>query len=227
MLTKEQIEEIDSIQKKMQKDFRLVPPSGKIVEYLGKEFILYKNVFWPFEDSKPLIVENFKIARSESVLDVGTGSGVIAIFAAYNGAERVVALDINPEAVRCAKENSKKHGFEKIIEVRLSDVFESVKPDEKFDVVTANLPFRNKKASDFVEASQWDTDFQTHKKFFSGVDRILKPKGRIYMSQSNFGDVDEMKRLAHDAGFSVSPIGENKFQNDPRIFYAFEMKRVL
>lgn len=221
----EQIENITKRQIAMQNKFRGVPDSGVKVEYLGKEFIVYRNVFWPYEDSKPL-VENYKINSGDYVLDVCTGSGVIAVFSAYKGAEKVVAIDLNPDAVRTAKENAKLHGFSDIIDVRLSDMFTSIRDDEQFDVITGNLPFRNKHASDFVESSQWDTDFEVHKKFFAGVNKYLKPNGRVYLSQANFGPIEEMKKLANASGFYVELIGEKTMSdNDPRIFYAFELTR--
>jgi len=225
MPTKKQLDQITQVQEKMQTAFKSVPRAGKKINYLGKQFIVYKNVFWPFSDSVPL-VENLKIREGESVLDVCTGSGVIAIFAAYKGAGKVVAIDINPDSVRAARVNAKLHGFSKIIEVRLSDMFHTIKKNEKFDVVTGNLPFRNKKAFDLVAASQWDTGFQTHKKFFATVNQHLKPKGRIYLAQSIFGAVDEMKKMARLAGFNVKLVGTKKIPSEiPRTFYAFELTR--
>src|SRR3989338_2639067 len=220
-LTKKQLKQIDKIQIGMQKRFRTVPEEGVKVRYLEKEFIVYKNVFWPFEDNKTL-VENYTVNSGEDVLDVCTGSGVIAIFSAYKGARKAVAVDFNPEAVRTAKENARLHGFSQSIDVRLSDMFQAIRDDEMFDVITGNLPFRNKKASDLVEASQWDTNLYAHRKFFSGVGKHLKPNGRIYLCQANFGAVKEMRQLANDSGFAMRLIGKNEMPgNDPRIFYAF------
>ena len=225
MLTEEQLDEITRRQKEMQEQFRSVPDRGQHIEYLGKKFIVYQNVFWPFDDSQPL-VENYKINRGDYVLDAGTGSGVIAVFSASKGAKKVVALDINPDAVKTAKENVILHGFADTIDVRLSDMFDALLADERFDVITGNLPFRNKTATDYVESSQWDTNLNFHKRFFTEVSRYLKPTGRIYLSQANFGAVDEMKQLADASGFAVKLIGQKVMSNnDPRIFYAFELTR--
>ena len=225
MLTKEQLDEITIRQKEMQKHFRTVPDNGQHIEYLGKKFIVYKNVFWPFDDSKPL-VENYRIKSGDYVLDVCTGSGVIAVFSAYKGAKKVVALDANPDAVKTAKENAMLHGFADTIDVRLSDMFDALQANEQFDVITGNLPFRNKTATDYVESSQWDTNLEAHRRFFTEVNKYLKPNGRIYLSQANFGAVDEMKQLADASRFAVKLIGQKTMpNNDPRIFYAFELTR--
>jgi release factor glutamine methyltransferase len=214
----------DKWQKKRQKAFKAVQEEGKTIRYLGKEFRVYPNTFWPFDDSKPL-VKNFRVSPGDSVLDVGTGSGVIAIFSCYKGAGRVLAVDVNPAAIRSARHNAKMHGFSKIMEVRRSNVFEVV-GDEQFDVITANLPFRNKPAPDVVARSQWDTDFATNIRFFQQVERHLKPDGRIYFSQADFGPIKDVRKLAKAAGLTMHKLATEQIEKpEPKTFYVFVMKR--
>lgn len=216
---------INRWQKGRQKLFKSVSPEGKVVKYLGKEFLVYPNTFWPFTDSKPL-VKNFHVQSGESVLDVGTGSGVIAIFSCYQGAGKVVGVDINPAAIKSAKYNAKSHGFEKIMKVVKSNLFDNLK-GQKFDVITANIPFRDKFAHDIVARAQWDTDFQTNTRFFAEVGEHLNPNGRIYFIHSNFGETERVKKLAKEAGFSVKAIGrESADKSETKVFHAFLMKRV-
>ena len=136
----------------------------------------------------------------------------------------MVALDINTSAVENTKANVSLHGFSNIIDVRLSDMFDSLNNNEKFDVIIANLPFEKKMAEDIVEKSLWDIDLQTNKKFFEEVKNHLKPNGRVYLAQSNFGAVDEVIALAESKGFVVKLIGQTEMPADPRIFYAFELE---
>ena len=223
MLTQQQLDIVDKKQVERQEQFRSVPLEGSKVQYLGKDFLVSRNVFSPFDDSLPL-VENYQINPGEKVLDVCTGSGVIAIFSALKGAGKVLAVDINPEAVKNAQANVDLHGLKNVVEVRLSDMFENILPEEEFDVITGNLPFRDKEAPDLVALSQWDTNLHAHKAFFEGVKKHLKPGGRVYLSQANFGAVEEMKEMAQEKGFKVKLIGQTKMpDNDPRVFYAFEL----
>lgn len=204
----------DQWQMQRQQLFKAVPPEGKKVRYLDKEFLVYPDTFWPFADSLPL-VRHFQVRPGESVLDVGTGSGVIGIFACYQGAARVVGVDINPSAIRSATHNARMHGFADVMEVLPSDLFEAL-GDERFDVITANLPFRNKPAHDVVAMSQWDTDFRTNTRFFEGVGRHLRPGGRIYFVQSNFGEIEATLRLAQRAGMQVTELARESVDDTRR-----------
>lgn len=225
MLTKEQMTEVHRLRLEILKKISEVPDEGIVIPYLGKEFRVYRTVFWPWQDSKPLI-ENYVINPGETVLDVCTGSGVIAVFSAYKGAKKVVAVDINPDAVRSAKENAGRHGFSDVIDVRVSDMFAAIRDDEIFDVITGNLPFTRHDAKSYAECTVYDTDLRVHRAFFWNIRSHLNQNGRAYLSQANFGALEDMVDLADYAGFSVNKIGTTKMpDNDPREFYAFEIKR--
>lgn len=224
MLTQRQLANITRLQKVKQKQARTIPARGVIIRYLKKKFVVYRTVFIPYEDSI-LLVKKYSIKPGERVLDIGTGCGVIAVFSAYKGASQVVAVDTNPAAIRATKKNAQTHGFSKIIDARCSDLFSKLHTSETFDVMTVNLPYRNKSAKDIVEASFWDARFQTYKRFFSEVGKHLNPNGRIYLAQANYGDIATVKQLAKAAGFIAKLIGKKVMsQGDPRIFYVFEFK---
>lgn len=72
------------------------------------------------------------------VFDIGTGSGILAVAAAKLGAAAVVAVDIDPVAVRTAKQNAARNGVSEIIAVRSGDI-EAIAPDEKAGIIIANI----------------------------------------------------------------------------------------
>ncbi len=76
--------------------------------------------------------------RSGSVLDVGTGSGILAIAAARLGATRVLGVDIDPMAVRVAQENVEKNGLSDRIEIREGDLVAGL-DGVKCDFAVANI----------------------------------------------------------------------------------------
>ena len=75
-----------------------------------------------------------RITGGETVLDVGCGSGVLAVTAARLGAGRVVAIDVDPDAVLVTKDNAARNGVDvEVSTTALSDV------DSSFDLVLANI----------------------------------------------------------------------------------------
>lgn len=112
------------------------------IKVLGKNFIVFPNVFSPkyFRDTE-IFAKNIPIKKGQDVLEIGSGTGIISIFSAFKGAKKVLAIDINPEAVKNTKENISKHKLKKVIEVRKGDVYRPLNNYEKFDIIFWNTPF--------------------------------------------------------------------------------------
>ena len=75
--------------------------------------------------------------KGRTVIDVGTGSGVLAIVAARLGAAFVSAIDVDPEAIENARENIVRTGVSAIVEAHVRDLADARLPPA--DLVTANL----------------------------------------------------------------------------------------
>lgn len=73
------------------------------------------------------------------VLDLGTGSGILAIAAAKLGAARVLALDVDPLAVKAARQNAAANGVADRLDIREGSLSESDVPREPFDLIVANI----------------------------------------------------------------------------------------
>jgi len=103
------------------------------------EFEAGKDVYLPSDDS--LLLSEFvpRFSRGD-VLDVGTGCGVQAVIAAKK-AKSVLAIDVNPSALSCAKENALLNKLQKKISFRESDLFSAIKWNETFDLIIFNPPY--------------------------------------------------------------------------------------
>lgn len=75
-----------------------------------------------------------------AALDMGCGTGYLAMVMKRQGASEVWALDIHPPAVACARANAIKNGFGDI-HVEQSDLFEAISPSVKFDMIVFNQPY--------------------------------------------------------------------------------------
>ncbi len=73
-----------------------------------------------------------------AMLDIGTGSGILALVGARLGIKQIVATDIDPLAVKVAEANIHRNQLEQLIQVRESDFLHRI-GDQKFDLVVANI----------------------------------------------------------------------------------------
>jgi len=104
----------------------------------GIEIKLIKDrkIYMPSAATR-LIAENLQEIDGLRVLDLGTGSGVLAILASKLGAGNVVATDVSDRAIKIAKRNAEINGVE--IDFRVGDLFNPVR-GELFDLIICNPP---------------------------------------------------------------------------------------
>ncbi len=130
---------MDAVEKRL-KHIPLAYIFGK-TSFFGYDFDVDKNVLIPRLDTEVLVeklVEDVNLkAGKPSVLDIGTGSGAIAIVVQKETGAKVTAVDVSQKALDIAKRNAKKNNAD--VDFILSDLFENV--DGKFDFVVSNPPY--------------------------------------------------------------------------------------
>jgi release factor glutamine methyltransferase len=180
----------------------------------GMQFIVMPSVFNP---KVPRTGEFFAsqinsklVQRDCDVLDMGTGSGVCAVFAAKY-ARRVVAVDINGAAVRCAGINALLNHLEHKIEVRHGDLFEAV-PGERFDLILFNPPFVIGAPRDDRDRAWRSSDVA--ERFAAGLGAHLNPGGSALVLLSSFGDGRSFLEEFCKQGLEVSVFAERSFVNE-------------
>ena len=170
----------------------------------NKRFVVYPNVFSPkyFKDTK-FFAKEIKINKGDEFLEVGCGTGIISIFAALKGAKRVIAIDINPSAVKNTKENIKLHKLSNKIKALYGNVYNPLK-NERFDVIFWNTPFAytgNRKTT-ILERAVIDPNYQSTKKFIRGAKKHLKKDGKLIIGfSSTLGHLNYLKKILKDAGY--------------------------
>lgn len=161
-----------------------------ILEYVNERpFLVLPDVFNPalFRTSG-FFVSQFTdhIPAGLSVLDMGTGTGIGAVFAAqYAG--HVTAVDINPEAVRTAQINVLLNHMEACIEVRQSDLFTNLHGCQ-FDVILFNPPYFRGDPDDQHDYAWRSND--TVERFSTELYHHLTPGGYALVVLSSDGDHD-------------------------------------
>jgi SAM-dependent methyltransferase len=149
-------------------------------------------------------------------LDVGTGSGIGAIFAARWGYD-VVGVDSNSEAVRCARINVLLNNLEGRLEIRQGDLFAPV-AGEQFDLVLFNPPFYRGAPADAMDQAWRGTDVM--ERFAAGLDRVLRPAGETRIVLSTDGEWHAMLSALDRAGFDTRPVASKDFGNEVITVYA-------
>ena len=125
---------------------------GWPVAYLTgvKEFYLLKYdvspaVLIPRPETETLVLEALRLLKPQTapaVLDLGTGSGCIAVSVAHQKKDaRVVAVDVSPDALEVARRNATTHGVADRIDFRQGDLFSPVPAGSAFDLVVSNPPY--------------------------------------------------------------------------------------
>lgn len=187
--------------------------SKKYVYYNSLRFQIFKNVYEPAEDTF-LIADNMTLNEKDNVLDLGTGCGILAILAAQK-AKSVLAVDVNPYAVRCAKRNAETNGVAEKVDVRRGDLFQPIHNDEKFSLIVFNAPYL---PSEPEEARSWlgkswaggPTGRRLIDRFVMEAPRHLNEGGRILLVQSSLAGVGDTLENFRTMGLEAEVVAQEK-----------------
>lgn len=182
------------------------------VEFYGLRFDVNKKVLAPRMETEILVEEALKQInniKNAEVLDLGTGSGAIAVSIAKFSTAKVCAIDISKQALQTAKSNAEKNGVK--VEFIESDMFSKLKNRKKFDAIVSNPPYI--RTLDIVgldeEVKNYDPSLaldggEDGLKFYriiaSHAPQHLKKGGWLFLEigQGQFKDVE---KLLQEAGF--------------------------
>jgi len=166
--------------------------------FFGRKFYVNRSVLVPRPETEELVelvldrLKNSKLnTKNYKLLDLGTGSGCMAVTLAKELAEaktiRIHAADVSTKALRVARKNAKAHGAE--IKFIHSDLFNNI--PGKFDVVVANLPYipaaqyRRLKNTLRLEPKIALTDgtntWRLYDRFFRQLRGHIKPQAKIFL----------------------------------------------
>jgi len=235
-----------NIQRRLQRE-----PLAYIVkekEFWSLPFKVSNDVLIPRPETELLIETALKTAKrlyrtptekTVKILDLGTGSGIIAVvFALELPAATVTAVDLSFNALKVAKHNAKRHKVAKRIHFINCDWFGGIAPKEKYDLVLSNPPYI---ARDIIEKPYGEAreslqpevgGYEPHMALDGGergvqsiiriaenLEKILKPGGWFFMEigADQTEDVtDIFTETAHYDNITI----HNDYAGMPRVFQA-------
>lgn len=198
--------------------------SVKTFHFKGLTIEIHPEVYEPAEDTFQLI-ESVEVKEGDTVLEIGTGCGIVALECARIGAE-VICSDLNPHAVKLAKRNylTNKSSLKGSVEIRQGDLFSVLNKDERFDVIIFNPPYLPTQPEDRMGGTGWfdiATDggvdgLELTKQFIDGLSKHLKKTGHAYFVFSSLSDRKKLDEHIFNAGLKSEIILSRLF-NDEQI----------
>lgn len=123
-------------------------------------------------------------ASSSIAFDIGTGTGVLAAVLAKRGIERVVATDLDPRALACARENVRQLGLSDRIDVVQADLF----PEGRAALVLCNPPWIPARPSSPMENGIYDPESRMLRGFLAMLPEHLTPGGEGWLILSDLAE---------------------------------------
>jgi len=162
-------------------------------------------IYEPSDDSFLIAEQLKKIAKGKSVLDIGSGSGILAKTAINAGASFVLAGDISEESVRFLKRNG--------INAIKSNLFSKIR--KKFDIIVFNPPYLPEDKREDKESRSITTGGKRGDelilKFLRSAKKHLNEEGIVLLVLSSLTPRDRINRLLKKLNFSIKKLAEKSF----------------
>jgi len=172
-------------------------------EFYGREFRVTKDVLIPRPETEHVVEMALEVASgARPILDVGTGSGALAITLALETGARPYATDISPEAARVASQNGQRLGANMAIVV--CNVMEAIREDS-MDLIVSNPPYVPAAQREGLqrEVRDWEPHvalfagaggFEIYERIVADAPRVLRPGGWLVM-ELGFSSLDRVQEL--------------------------------
>jgi SAM-dependent methyltransferase len=161
---------------------------GVEIPEVGGRIYPHFGVFAPIRREYVGLVSNTPLpavcASSSLGFDIGTGTGVLAAVLARRGIERVVATDLDPRALACARENVEQLGLSERVEVVQADLF----PEGRAALVICNPPWIPARPSSPMEGGIYDPESQMLRGFLKALPGHLQPGGEGWLILSDLAE---------------------------------------
>lgn len=187
------------------------------VEDLPRPLAQFETVFWDPRDTPSLrrLLRETDAVKGKRVLEIGAGTGLLALCSLQAGANHAVATDINPNAVLTARFNGSQLGFAGKLDVRQVSLerpgaYEVIRADEQFDVIISNPPWVNRVPQRIDEYALYDASFNLLRTLLDGLPKHLRPGGRALLA---YGCVDGIKTLQKECakrGYAIRMVDDDR-----------------
>lgn len=146
---------------------------------LGRGYEILPGVFLPGAAVLEFFLETLPVEKGQTVLEIGTGHGILPILLYERHGVRVVATDLAQAAVLCARRNVEARGLGEAIDVRHGDLFSCLRPDERFDLVFWYAPLFGEEPKDELEMAITSKGHEAIGRYLAEGRRWLRTGGTL------------------------------------------------
>lgn len=157
---------------------------GVEIPALGARIHPHYGVFSPVRGEYVELLAQAPLPSLELAFDIGTGTGVLTAVLARRGLKRVVATDLDPRALTCARDNIARLGLADRVDIVQADLF----PTGRAPLVVCNPPWIPARPSSSIEQSIYDPDSRMLRGFLQGLGAHLEPGGEGWLILSDLAE---------------------------------------
>ncbi|SFB91954.1 Methylase of polypeptide chain release factors [Collimonas sp. OK412] len=157
---------------------------GVEIAALGERIHPHYGVYSPVRGEYIGLVAAAPLPSAKLAFDIGTGTGVLAALLAKRGVERVVATDMDPRALRCARENLVRLELDGQVTLLQADLF----PEGRAPLVICNPPWIPARPSSPIEHAVYDPESRMLRGFLGGLAQHLEPGGEGWLILSDLAE---------------------------------------
>jgi len=195
------------------------------VAELPFDIVVFDTVFWEPRDTNSLrtLIHETDLVRQRTVLEIGTGSGLVALCCLHAQANRVVATDVNPNALKNARYNAEMLKLLDRLETRRvpledSSAFAVLHAGERFDLIISNPPWEDQHPQSINEYALYDHGFELLDSLLSQLAERLNPGGKALLAYGNVTAIRKAIELGRKYDLHVHVLDDRNIDELPENF---------
>jgi release factor glutamine methyltransferase len=172
---------------------------------------VWEGVYPPSEDTF-LLLDNLSLNGKEFVLDVGTGTGILAIKCALGGCY-ALGIDVSRKAVRNAQFNAKINNVEHLTCFMCVDAATALRDGCNFDIIVMNPPYLPSTGDPRVDEPSWNggpNGVSLILRIIDDLDRLLSAEGKLYFVVSSLSNRSSILSKLKAANFRTTILAKRK-----------------
>lgn len=162
---------------------------GIAIPVLEQSIHVHYGVFSPIRGEYIDLISQAPLPTTDLAFDIGTGSGVLAAVLAWRGVKKIIATDLDPRALACARDNVERLGLNERVELMQVDLF----PPGKSALIVCNPPWLPARPTSSIEQAIYDPDNRMLLGFLNGLTKHLTPEGEGWVIISDLAEHLELR----------------------------------